>query len=938
MIKKILSLLFSFLIIISFTAASRPVIPKLPAEAKERRIGSVQAVMINTFDNYDFPIKTNLYNKELSQQIKNTIVYLDKIGINTIFYEAYNYCEAMYNSKYSPVSDNLRTENKLSVSVDPLKLLIDEALKYNIDVYAVISPYNVGKTGKIENNTQKTLVDDANIFTYEDNIYFYPNDAVNTHIANISLELAKKYNLSGIIYNGLDSPAFAQVSDYTQKVSEAFAKIKESIQTASHENFAVGVSINGSNDDLSNSLNISSALLEKLMVDIIMPKINQTVENGYEDTVALWNSYAGKYGASLITINNAFKILNPNNDNVANDKFELNYQAIINENLGADGIAIDSLTILADKFFEYGNTVSSLFVSNVKSNNEDFLLSNALRINAPITGIIYTTNNSYYVTGTSDPTQPLYINDTPYNNRANNGVFGVNLNLNEDSNRFKFSQGERSIHIEIIKREIPVTPKKIISSIENHTTYPQYSEFIDASGKINVKCVAPSGSTVTATLDSMSVTLDQTNPNIKAGYPATFKGVISAPDKYSNETVTDIGKILYAMTNNGKINVSKSPGNILIVGANAQRTIQIDDYYTPVYKNSDGTQPFSIMKIGAKEYVTEETDGYYKIKSGGYIPKTSAYLISGSAKVESTYSTYVIENDDDGEKITLIGTNSPNIQSNMTDNSVIFTFYNTTAIPDIVLPKTNLFKNIMKVKISDNSYQVHFIFKDDVTLRGYDYRYTGDNYKDTELYFSYVTKINAEIGKPLKDISVLLDPGNGGDDTGVFTVAGIFGPTEADINLAIALKTKELLESMGATVQLTRYEDLFYSDFDRMRVGEQMKPDYFISINQNSVGEGKNGEEQSGTNTLYSDERYKEFANLLASNVASTTGRNNLKGSYEQSKITKMTYCPSVILNCGYLSNPTEYGQLIDQMQIYKTACGIVKTIMEYTSNYIDWN
>ncbi|MEG1621383.1 MAG: N-acetylmuramoyl-L-alanine amidase, partial [Oscillospiraceae bacterium] len=308
--------------------------------------------------------------------------------------------------------------------------------------------------------------------------------------------------------------------------------------------------------------------------------------------------------------------------------------------------------------------------------------------------------------------------------------------------------------------------------------------------------------------------------------------------------------------------------------------------------------------------------------------------IAGNVKIESTYSTYITENDDKSETFTLIGTNAPNVKSNMTDNSVILTFYNTTALPDIVPIKTELFKNIMKVKVAENTYQLHFIFKTGIKPAGFDFKYTGENYKDFKITFNYYRKLSDDVTKPLTNISVLLDPGCGGKDVGNMSVAGIYGPTEKEINLAVALKTKELLESLGATVQLTRYDDKIYSVSDRMRVYAQANPDFFISIHHNSLTQGKNVENISGVEVYYADSRYEEFSKLLSENVALSTNRKNLSAVERNDIITQITSCPTVILQSGYISNPAEFNEILKPMNIYRTACGVANTILEYTNKY----
>lgn len=71
---------------------------------------------------------------------------------------------------------------------------------------------------------------------------------------------------------------------------------------------------------------------------------------------------------------------------------------------------------------------------------------------------------------------------------------------------------------------------------------------------------------------------------------------------------------------------------------------------------------------------------------------------------------------------------------------------------------------------------------------------------------------------PLSGITVFLDPGHGGHDSGATYPAHAQNPinTEADINLAVSHKVKAQLEALGATVEMIRTQDDWQSIFYRI--------------------------------------------------------------------------------------------------------------------------
>lgn len=89
----------------------------------------------------------------------------------------------------------------------------------------------------------------------------------------------------------------------------------------------------------------------------------------------------------------------------------------------------------------------------------------------------------------------------------------------------------------------------------------------------------------------------------------------------------------------------------------------------------------------------------------------------------------------------------------------------------------------------------------------------------------------AQTLKPLKGISIMLDPGHGGADPGA---VGPTGLKESAVNLRVARYLRDLLQADGAEVFMTRQKDVFLSLGDRVAAATRLKPDLFVSIHHNA--------------------------------------------------------------------------------------------------------
>lgn len=85
---------------------------------------------------------------------------------------------------------------------------------------------------------------------------------------------------------------------------------------------------------------------------------------------------------------------------------------------------------------------------------------------------------------------------------------------------------------------------------------------------------------------------------------------------------------------------------------------------------------------------------------------------------------------------------------------------------------------------------------------------------------------------PVGGAHVVLDPGHGGEEPGAVAPSGL---READVNLDIALWVRDLLESEGATVVLTRDRDVRMTLATRAAIARALDPIAFVSIHHNAA-------------------------------------------------------------------------------------------------------
>ena len=185
-------------------------------------------------------------------------------------------------------------------------------------------------------------------------------------------------------------------------------------------------------------------------------------------------------------------------------------------------------------------------------------------------------------------------------------------------------------------------------------------------------------------------------------------------------------------------------------------------------------------------------------------------------------------------------------------------------------------------------------------------------------------------------IIIVIDPGHGGVDPGKVSKTGV---EEKDINLEIAFYLKEYLSSQDFVVYMTREDDSgLYEESasnkktsdlnNRIRFMKTHDADCFVSIHQNSYPD----ETISSAQVFYNGEG-TELAEYIQSSLLSVDPQNHRAAKFSSDYfLLKNATIPSVIVECGFLSNPTEASKLTDDSYQKQLAYAICIGICQYFS------
>lgn len=173
-----------------------------------------------------------------------------------------------------------------------------------------------------------------------------------------------------------------------------------------------------------------------------------------------------------------------------------------------------------------------------------------------------------------------------------------------------------------------------------------------------------------------------------------------------------------------------------------------------------------------------------------------------------------------------------------------------------------------------------------------------------------VTSVTSSVSPPIYDYTIVLDAGHGGIDGGV--TGSKSGVVESDLNLLYTMDLGKLLSDSGFKVEYTRTnkgglygvatKGFKRRDMQKRReIIQNVQADMVVSVHMNHYSAAS----RSGPQVFYltQDQTSEKLADCIQQTLNDFTGNKHsaLSGEFF---ICKCADCPSVIVECGFLSNP----------------------------------
>ncbi|WP_165967108.1 SH3 domain-containing protein [Jeotgalibacillus sp. S-D1] len=177
----------------------------------------------------------------------------------------------------------------------------------------------------------------------------------------------------------------------------------------------------------------------------------------------------------------------------------------------------------------------------------------------------------------------------------------------------------------------------------------------------------------------------------------------------------------------------------------------------------------------------------------------------------------------------------------------------------------------------------------------------------------------------IADATIVIDAGHGGRDGGAI---GAGGSLEKTLTLRTAEILYHKLSSTGANVIMTRQDDRYIDLQSRVAASNQHQADAFVSIHYDAIDDRS----VKGFTTYYYGDVDNELAQSVHTGLEGQMALRNRGIQYGNFLVLRDNSIPAVLLELGYISNPSEEVTINNDHFREIATTGIYNGLVDYFS------
>ena len=170
--------------------------------------------------------------------------------------------------------------------------------------------------------------------------------------------------------------------------------------------------------------------------------------------------------------------------------------------------------------------------------------------------------------------------------------------------------------------------------------------------------------------------------------------------------------------------------------------------------------------------------------------------------------------------------------------------------------------------------------------------------------------------------TVVIDAGHGGHDNGA---TSRWAGREKDATLEVARRLEPKLRAAGFRTVMTRSSDRFIPLDKRARISNSQGNAVFVSIHFNDTRKRS----ISGTEVYYRSSCSRQIARKILDEIDALPGATSRGVKTANFRVLRRNHYPAVLVECGFLSNPSEGSRCATSAYRERLAGAIATALVE---------
>ncbi|MEL4895307.1 N-acetylmuramoyl-L-alanine amidase [Crocosphaera sp. Alani8] len=569
-------------------------------------------------------------------------------------------------------------------------------------------------------------------------------------------------------------------------------------------------------------------------------------------------------------------------------------------------------------------------------------------------------NSSVMVTTIANAQQPLYLAYPPKNHRttaeqifligsasaagdvtvngqkiqrSSQGHFAPSFPLKLGVNRFVLRHNNQTINLTVTRNSTtPKIPQG--GGFADNSLYPNQSISVLPNTPICFSAIASPNAQVSVNIANQIIPLLSQNKSIELPANSAIltdsnQPIINSVTHYEGcakfNQIGNLGNPSFQFKLNNQTMAQRGRGNVSILNPNQLKIVEIiADAGVARTGPSTNYSRLTPLPQGTVVSVIGREGEWLHLDYGAWIKESETRGLPNLSSAKAIIKSAKFSKNTEETKVTFPLTLPAPASINQMGNKITLTLYNTTAQTDTIrLEYEPLIKSFSWQQVSPDKIEYYFELNSEQQW-GYDLNYEGTNLVFT---LRHPPKINSQNNQPLKNVRILIDPGHGGNEWGA---KGPNGYPEKSVNLIVSKLLKQELLKRGATVYMTRENDKNVSLQDRVKMINELKPTIALSVHYNALPDNGDAVNTAGIGMFWYHPQAEDLSKFLHDYLVEKGQRPSYGVFWNNLALTRPHTAPSVLLELGFMINPTEFEWITDAQQQENLAVILANGITEW--------